>query len=123
MGVIFLLTTVLNMKFTITLLLVCALAFSGVSATNDTSSEAAELDVCTAEDNNVSYLLCPSVKYENAVKACDLLPDGKADCIKLAEDALELAGTAFDASTITDCKCPESSGTEVVVFFSFGLFD
>merc|ERR1711997_1381015 len=114
MGVIFLPTTILNMKSTITLLLVCALAFSGVSASNDTATEAAELSECTAADNAQSYLLCPSVIYDKAVEACDVMPVGKDTCIKAAETALELAGTNFDASSITDCKCP--SGTEVVVF-------
>merc|ERR1712244_157562 len=103
------------MKFTITLLLVCALAFSGVSA-NDTATEAAELSECTAADNALSYATCPSVIYDKAIELCNAMPAGKDLCIETAEKALEAAGTAFDASTITDCKCPESSGTEVVVF-------
>merc|ERR1712130_960031 len=86
----------------------------GASATNDTTTTATELPECTAADNAVSYLLCPSVIYDAAVEICDAgLSSLKDTCIEAAETALALP---FDASTITDCQCPESSGTTIVAF-------
>merc|ERR1712226_101179 len=117
MGVSFYRTNLLNMKFTITLLLVCALAFSSVSASNDT-----ELAECTAADNAVSFALCPTSICSAAKELCDAMSGALKDACETAADSVFEAAGSFDSSAISDCTCPETapgcgaSGSEVIAF-------
>ena len=106
------------MKSAISLLLVCALAFSAVSANNDTTTAAAETEATTAAELPV----CEASKHMTSFTACETLEaacktfetatsESTCDdkCEEAAKAILDAAKTTFSDAKITDCTCAESS--------------